>query len=100
MLRFFFIDIDELVHVSANRVLTIFVKRTWEPESASIGQRTKAGIEMVKTRIDQLDRDDKAAKHFRNRAMRLDVAAKFVAAKKSVVAEKSVTFPFEIQIFR
>src|SRR5437899_11881754 len=99
MLRFVFIDIDELGHVSANRALTVFVKRIWKPESAAIGQRTKAGVEMVKTRVDQLDRDDEAAKHVSDRAMRLNIAAEFVTAKKEgIPAEERVTLLIEIQI--
>ena len=99
-LRFLFFDIDQLRHVRANGTLTIFIKRRWKPDRTAIGQRTKAGVEMVKTRVDQLDRDDEAAKHVRDRAMRLNVAAELVTAKKSVAAEERVTFPFEIQIFR
>src|SRR5437588_10535493 len=100
MLRFVFIDIDELGHVSANRALTVFVKRIWKPESAAVGQRTKAGVEMVKTRVDQLDRDDEAAKHVRDRAMRLNIAAEFVTATNDVPVEDLVLFPLVIQILR
>ena len=55
---------------------------------------------MIKARIDKFDRDDEAAKHFRDHAMRLDVAAEFVAAKKNVASKERVPFAFEIQIFR
>src|SRR5438270_7658817 len=84
----------------ANGSLPIFIKRCWKPDCIAIGQWTKTGIEMVKARVDQLDRDDEAAEHVRNRPMRLDVAAEFVAAKKCVAREKRIAFAFEIQVFR
>src|SRR5438270_11931585 len=98
MLRLFFIDIDELFHVSANRELTIFVKRTWEPESTLIGQRTKASVEMIKAGIDQLDRDDEATEHVRDRAMRLDGGAEFVTGIRRVAVNKRIAFGLEIPV--
>jgi len=47
--------------VRANSPLPIFIKRCWKPDPTAIGQRTKAGVEMVKPRIDQLDRNDELA---------------------------------------
>ena len=35
--------------------LSIFVERLGKPNRAAIGQRTKAGVDVIKARIDQLD---------------------------------------------
>src|SRR4029450_8703253 len=86
--------------VRSNGPLSVLIKRRWKPDRSAIGQRAKTGVEMIEPRIDQLDRDAEAAQHLRHRAMRLDIAAKFVPAKKRVLAEKSVAFAFEIQVFR
>src|SRR5437762_12814191 len=96
--RLLFFDVDQLLHVRTYGTLSVFIKRRWKPNRAAVGQRTKAGVEMVKTRVDQLDRDGEAAKHVRDRAVRLDVAAEVVSAKKYVACEKRVSFPFEIQV--
>ena len=66
----------------ADGALAVFVERRRKPDRAAIGQRTEAGIEMIKARIDQFDRDDETAQHIRDRAMRLDVGAKFVTAEQ------------------
>ena len=84
--------------MSANGALTILVKRVRKPECASVGQRAKTGIEMIKARIHQLDGDHQTAQQFAYRAMRLDVAAEFVPAKEGVVAKQSIAFALEIQI--
>ena len=82
--------------MSADGALAIFIERRGEPHCATVGQRTKAGIEVIEARIDQLDRNDKAAKHVGDGAMRLDIAAKFVTAKESVAAEERISFTLEI----
>ena len=69
-------------------------------EHLAAAQRAEAGVEVVEPGIDQLYRDDETAKHFRNRAMRLNVAAELVTAKKCIARKESVAFAFEIQIVR
>ena len=73
----------------ANGALAVFIKRRREPDRAAIRQRTKASVEMIKARIDQLDRDDETAENVRDRAMRIDVGAEFVSAKKRVAARRA-----------
>jgi len=41
--------------VIANDPLTVLIESCWKPERASIGERAKAGVEMVETWIDQFD---------------------------------------------
>jgi hypothetical protein len=55
---------------------------------------------MIETRINQLDRDDQSAKHFRDRAMGVYIRSKFVTAEKNVTTEERVTFAFEIKFRR
>jgi hypothetical protein len=78
--------------VIADRALAIFIECGWEPKRAAIRQRAKAGIDVVETRIDQLDRDDEASQQIGDSAMGIDVGAKFVTAKEHVAAEESVAF--------
>ena len=59
--RLFFGDIDQVRNVIANGALAVFIESRREPHRAAVGQRTEAGVEMIKPRIDQLDRNDKAA---------------------------------------
>src|SRR5438105_5440409 len=98
MLRLFFIDIDELVYVSTNGALAVFIEGRGEPDCASVGQRTKTGIEMIKTRIDQLDGNDKASKQVGDGTVGLDIATKFVTAKESISTEERIAFSLEIQL--
>ena len=100
MHRLLRLDVDQIMEVIANRALAVFIERRREPKRAAVGQRAKAGIDVVKTRIDQLDRNDEATQEIGDGAVRIDVGAKFVAAKKDVAAEERVAFPFEIQILR
>ncbi len=53
--RFFRHNIDQFLHVLADGALAVFVKGRRKPNGRAIGQRTKASIEMVKTRIDKFD---------------------------------------------
>src|SRR6266404_7802253 len=86
--------------MAANGALAVFIKGRREPDRAIVGQRTKAGIEVIKTWIDQLDRDDKTSKHVRDGTVGLDIAAKFVTAKESIATEECVPFSLEIQFLR
>src|SRR5437762_2560443 len=86
--------------MATNGALAVFIERRWEPHCATIRQRTKAGIEVIKPRIDQLDGNNKACKHFGDGTVRLDIAAKFVTAKERIATEESVPFSLEIQFFR
>ena len=47
-------DVDQIGNVFANCVRTVFVERGGKPSGRSVGQRTKASVEMIKARIDQL----------------------------------------------
>src|SRR5437667_9647858 len=91
-------DIDQFGHMFANRALPVFVEGCREPNCGPIGQRTKAGIEMIEPRIDQFHRDDKTTEHVRNGPMTLNIGAKSVAAKKDVASEEGVTLAFEVEI--
>ena len=53
--RFFFGHVNQVAEVFADRALAVFIERFWEPECATIGQRTKTGVDVVKARIDQLN---------------------------------------------
>src|SRR5256885_16352323 len=88
--RFLRFDIDQVRQMLANGALAVFVERGRGPKSASIRQWTEAGIEMVKTRIDQLDRDDETSQHVGDGPVRLDVRTKLVSAKKRFTAEESI----------
>ena len=98
MHRLFRQDIDQFGHMFADGALPVFIEGCRKPNRRAIGQRTKAGIEMIKARIDKFDRDNKTTKHLGNGAMRLDIGAKLVPAKKCVAAEESVAFAFEVEI--
>src|SRR5687768_8237055 len=100
MRRLFRFDVDQIAKVIADGALAIFIERVRKPKCATIGQRAKASIDMIESRIDQLDRDDEAAQEIGDGAMRIDVGAKFVTAKENVATEESVAFAFEIQILR
>src|SRR5712664_298701 len=82
----------------ANRVLTVFVEGSGKPHCCAIRKRAKASIEMVESRIDKLHRNNEAAEHFSDSAMRFDVGAELVTAKKCIASEKRVAFAFEIVI--
>src|ERR1700730_8096484 len=82
----------------ADCALAVFIKGEWRPKSAAIGQRAKAGIKVIKTRVDQFHRDNQTAKHVCHGAMRLNVGAKFVAAKKHVAAKERISFALEIKV--
>jgi len=97
---FFRLDVNQISQMIANRALAIFIKRGGKPKGPAIRQRTEAGIDVVKTRIDQLDGDDEATEEIGDGAVRIDVGAKFVAAKKHIAAKERVAFAFEIKILR
>ena len=44
----------------ANCTLPVLIEGIWKPKCAAVRQRTKAGIKVIKARIDQLHRDSKA----------------------------------------
>src|SRR6476660_7909978 len=80
--------------------LPVFIECIWKPKRAAIGQRTKAGINVVKTRINQLNRNSKTTEHFRDGTVRLNVGTKFVTAKEHVLAKERVAFAFEVKFLR
>src|SRR5262249_54006562 len=69
-----------------------------EPKRNAIRQWAKAGIKMIKARINQLHGDSKRTEHFCYRAVRLNVGTKLVAAKKDVAAKERVAFAFEVKL--
>src|SRR5882724_5545244 len=91
-------DVDQIGNVLANGVLAVFIESSGKPNRRAVGQRAKASVEMIKTRIDKFHRDDETAEHLRDRAMRFDVGPEFVTAKKCVADEKCIAFAFEIKI--
>src|SRR5467141_675749 len=84
----------------ADCALAVIVERYRKPKCATVGQGAKAGIKVVKARINQFHRDNQTAKHVCHGAMRLNVGPKFVAAKEHVAAEEGIAFALEIKIFR
>src|SRR4029077_15307246 len=84
----------------ANCALAILVESHGKPKRPAIGQRAKAGVEMVKARINQFYGDSETAKHVCHGAVRLNVGTKFVAAKEDVAAKESVAFALKIKLFR
>src|SRR5439155_24734950 len=80
--------------------LTVLVEGPGKPKRVAVGQRAKAGIQMVKARINQFHRDNQASKHVCHGAMRLNVGAKLVATKEHVSAKERIAFPLEIKILR
>src|SRR2546423_13532409 len=97
---FFFDDVDQIAEMVANRALAVFVECLWKPEGAAVGQRTEAGVDVVKARINQFDGNDEAAEQVRDGAMRVDVGTEFVAAEQNVAAEECVPLAFEIKVLR
>ncbi len=69
MNSFLWHNIDKLRHVLGDRALSVLIERRGEPNRPAVWQRTKTCVEMIKARIDQLDRNDEAAKHVRDCAM-------------------------------
>jgi hypothetical protein len=55
MHRFLRCDVDQIGNVLTNGVLTVFIERSGKPNRRAVGQRAKTGVEMIKTRIDQLN---------------------------------------------
>ena len=55
MRGFLGLDVDQIAQVIADRMLPVFIERRREPDGAAIRQRAKAGVDMIKARIDQLD---------------------------------------------
>src|SRR4029077_1085925 len=98
--RFFRCDIDQISHVLPNCTLPVFIEGIWEPKPSAVRQRTKAGIKVVKTWINQLDRNSKTTEHFRDSPVRLNVGTKFVTAKEHVLAKERVAFAFEVKFLR
>src|SRR5512132_3949069 len=84
----------------ADCALPVLIERIWKPKPTAVWQRTKAGIKVIKTRINQLHRDRKTTQHFRDGTVRLNVRTKFVTAKEHVVAEERVAFAFEVKFLR
>src|SRR5205809_1991122 len=84
----------------ADCALAIFVEGKRKPKRAAVWQRAKTGIQVIKARINQFDRDHQAAEHVCYGPMRLNVRSKFVAAKEHVAAKERIAFAFEIKIFR
>src|SRR6266699_59247 len=82
----------------SDRALAVLVEGRWKPKRPAIGKRTKASVEMVKTRINEFYRDGQTAKHVCHGPMRLNIGAKFVAAKEHVAAKERVAFALEIKI--
>jgi hypothetical protein len=62
--RLFRCDIDQIGHVLPECALPVFIECIWKPKTTAVRQRTKTRIKVIKTRIDQLDRDGKATQHF------------------------------------
>ena len=91
-------DVDQIGNMFANGVLTVFVERRGKPSGRAVRQGAKTSVEMIKARINKFHRDNEAAEHLCDRAMRFDVGPEFVAAKKCVAGEKRVAFAFEIEI--
>src|SRR5205807_1722825 len=79
-------DVDQLRNVFANGVLSVFVERSRKPNGRAVGQRTKTSVEMVKAWIDKFHRDNKTSEHLGDGAMRFNVGAEFVTAKKCVAS--------------
>src|SRR5262249_41613733 len=79
--------------------LAIVVEGHWKPKRSAVGQRAKAGVEVIKARINQFHGNSETAKHVCHGAMRLNIRSKFVPAKEHVAAKERVAFAFEIKIF-
>ncbi len=92
--------INQIRNVFANRVLAIFVEGRRKPNCSAIRQRTKAGVEMIKARIDKLHRNHETTEHLRDSAVGFDVGSEFVTAKKHIAREKRVAFALEIVVVR
>src|SRR5205814_582804 len=84
---FFRRNVDQVAEMIADRALAVFVERVGKPKRATVRQRTEAGIDVIKTRIDQFHRDHETAEDVRDGAMRVNVGPKFVATEKHVAAE-------------
>src|SRR6478735_3698657 len=100
MRRLFFDHIDQAWDVIADGALAVFIESGREPNGAAIGERTEASIDVIKARIDQLDRNHQTVQDIRDAAMRADIGAKFVAAKKRVTGKERVTFSLKKLIVR
>ena len=58
---FFRCHIDQIAQMIPNCALSVFIERRRKPNCPAIRQRTKTGIDVIKARIDQFDRDNKTA---------------------------------------
>ena len=56
-----------------NDALTVIIERRWKPKCRAVRQRAKAGVDVIKTRIDQLDRNDETIQDVGYAAVRGDV---------------------------
>src|SRR4029453_13889517 len=82
----------------ANCALAIFIERGRKPKGRAVRQWAKAGVEMIKTRIDKFPRKPETAKEVRYGAMRLNIRTKFVTAEECIAAKKRVALALEIKI--
>src|SRR5439155_1189760 len=63
-------DVDQIGHMLPDSALTVLVEGPGKPKRVAVGQRAKAGIQVVKARINQFHRDNQASKHVCHGAMR------------------------------
>ena len=59
-------NFDQVLELIPDRTLSIFVKHRGEPNCTAVGQRTKAGINVIKARIHQFDRNNETTKDIRD----------------------------------
>mgnify|MGYP001794965287 CR=1 FL=1 len=93
--RFLFLNVDQIGHVIADRPLPVFIERGREPDCAAVGQRTEAGVDVVKARIDQTDRNDGAVENLADGPVRTHIGEDCVTAKKSSASAEGVAFASE-----
>ena len=65
----------------ADGALAVAIEGGRVPHRAPVGQRAKAGVEMVEPVFDQLDRDNEAIQNLSDDLVRANIRAETVAAK-------------------
>ena len=89
-------DLDQVRNPIAQHRAAIFVERAGIVQGKVRRQRAEAGIEVIETRVDQLERQDLDAQPLADPLVAAHIAAKPVAGDQRLAAKEGVAGPFEV----
>src|SRR5439155_11704875 len=94
------VDVDQFGDMMADGPLPVFIKGGRIPNYFTIRQRAEAGVQVIKTVLDQFHRNHEAVQHLTNPPVGTDVGTKAVAAEKNRAGKQRITFALEEQVLR